>query len=122
MQHLESLAKSELGEEAVLYTTDPPTVAYWGGLSEVYSAVDFGPRQWVALNFFIQFMLNWHSGQTAPLNSEFYTGWYTHWGTPVANTCVSLDIKATYLLQSSPFYTPEMLATELWSVDVLGFA
>ena len=89
-----------LGEEAVFYTTDPPTVAPWGGLEDVYHAVDFGPKQWVALNFLIQYMLNWGSGRTAPFNSEFYTGWYTHWGSPVVNTCVSAHSQCCRLSSS----------------------
>jgi beta-galactosidase len=96
MQHLKKRLVSELGEEAVLYTTDPPTVVPWGGLPDVFHAVDFGPRQWTALNFWIQSAVNcWgDKTQTAPFNSEFYTGWFTHWGTPVANTYVFFSMVA----------------------------
>ncbi|XP_016169851.1 beta-galactosidase 17 [Arachis ipaensis] len=89
LQHLVVLARSHLGPDIILYTTD-------GGAREnlekgtirgdaVYSAVDFstGDDPWPI--FELQKKYN-APGKSPPLSAEFYTGWLTHWGEKIAKT------------------------------------
>jgi hypothetical protein len=113
MQHLKMVLVSALGTETVLYTTDPVTEAGWGGLPDVYHAIDFGPNQSAYVNFLRQYLLNWSSGQYAPFNSEYYTGGPTRWGFPRSVKCgsrhgflkesqhTSVQLNGPELLQSS---------------------
>ncbi|KAK9790354.1 hypothetical protein WJX73_002613 [Symbiochloris irregularis] len=84
---LATLAKQHLGNQTMLFTTDPPDIAEAGTLpeSEIYTVVDFGPGTNVTAAFARQKTLN-ASGKSPPFCSEFYTGWLTHWGEPMANT------------------------------------
>ncbi|KAL1814359.1 hypothetical protein ACET3Z_016933 [Daucus carota] len=94
LHHLVKLARSHLGEEITLYTTD-------GGSREtlqkgtirgdaVYSAVDFttGDDPWPIFELQKEFNA---PGKSPPLSAEFYTGWLTHWGENIAHT----DAKST---------------------------
>jgi hypothetical protein len=82
------LSFAELGEATTLYTTDPPMVLAWGGLRNVYHAVDFGPERSVWRAFALQRLANVFLRKSPPFNSEFYTGWFTAWGQPIVNKCV----------------------------------
>ncbi|KAG7674146.1 putative Beta-galactosidase 17 [Nannochloris sp. 'desiccata'] len=88
LRHLAALAKELLGEDQVLFTTDPAHAAAGGSLpgDEVFTAVDFGP-QWFEIEdyFSTQKSLN-APGKGPYLDSEFYTGWLSHWGEAMANT------------------------------------
>ncbi|KAL8122854.1 beta-galactosidase 17 [Apium graveolens] len=94
LHHLVKLARSHLGEDLTLYTTD-------GGSREtlqkgtirgntVYSAVDFttGDDPWPIFELQKEFNA---PGKSPPLSAEFYTGWLTHWGENIART----DAKST---------------------------
>ncbi|KAK9816677.1 hypothetical protein WJX72_003581 [[Myrmecia] bisecta] len=87
IRHLAALAKSALGDEAVIFTTDPPSIIANGTLAgdQVYSVVDFPPGTNVSWAFQAQASFN-PKGQSPPYCSEFYTGWLTHWGEKMANT------------------------------------
>ncbi|XP_058780617.1 beta-galactosidase 17-like [Vicia villosa] len=89
LQHLVTLARSHLGHNAILYTTD-------GGSREnlekgtirgdtVFSAVDFttGDDPWPIFKLQKEFNA---PGKSPPLSTEFYTGWLTHWGEKNAKT------------------------------------
>lgn len=89
LHHLVKLARSHLGEDLTLYTTD-------GGSREtlekgtirgstVYSAVDFttGDDPWPIFKLQKEFNA---PGKSPPLSAEFYTGWLTHWGENIART------------------------------------
>ena len=82
------MAEELLGEDTVLYTTDPPWVTARGGTAETLNVVDFGIGRDVKRSFAQQRAAN-KPGSSPPMCSEFYTGWLTHWGEPMANTCVS---------------------------------
>ncbi|KAL0019729.1 hypothetical protein WJX77_006458 [Trebouxia sp. C0004] len=88
MRHLVKLAKKALGDEIVLFTTDPPPVVEKGSLpdDEIFSVVDFGPG-WYNLSdaFGAQSKYN-PPGKSPALCSEFYPGWLVHWGEKMANT------------------------------------
>lgn len=86
MQALRDIAKQHLGKDATLYTTDPPGFLSWGGIKDTYHAVDFGPNKPTFLSFISQKAANYNSKESAPFNSEFYTGWLTRWGNTMANT------------------------------------
>ncbi|XWS12074.1 hypothetical protein CRYUN_Cryun37aG0059200 [Craigia yunnanensis] len=89
LSQLVKLARENLGEDIILYTTD-------GGSREtlekgtiqgddVFSAVDFttGDNPWPI--FKLQKEFN-SPGKSPPLSSEFYTGWLTHWGEKIERT------------------------------------
>ncbi|KAL0030525.1 hypothetical protein WJX79_001635 [Trebouxia sp. C0005] len=88
MRHLVKLARKALGDDIVLFTTDPPPVVEKGSLpdDEIFSVVDFGPG-WYNLSdaFGAQSKYN-PPGKSPALCSEFYPGWLVHWGEKMANT------------------------------------
>jgi beta-galactosidase len=86
VQELRKLALSMLGPDTVLYTTDPPWATARGGLPDTMNFVDFGPGIDVKAAFELQKAAN-KEGQSPPICSEYYTGWLTHWGEAMANTC-----------------------------------
>uniref|UniRef100_A0A6M2DWQ0 Beta-galactosidase n=1 Tax=Xenopsylla cheopis TaxID=163159 RepID=A0A6M2DWQ0_XENCH len=75
------LFNNKVKQNAVLFTTD----GYWddmpskGKMGDAYATVNFGPgdnveEAWEALR-------KANPGKAGPLvNSEYYTGWFTHWG------------------------------------------
>ncbi|CAK6958507.1 beta-galactosidase [Scomber scombrus] len=81
MRHLTKLFRSHLGEEVALFTTDGAGLNYLkcGSIQGLYATVDFGPGSNVTAAFDAQR----HAERQGPLvNSEFYTGWLDHWGSP----------------------------------------
>jgi beta-galactosidase len=100
LRHLTALAKTFLGKDQILFTTDPAHAAEAGSLpgDEVFTAVDFGP-QWFQIDdyFSTQRLLN--APTKAPsFDSEFYTGWLSHWGEAMANTSSVLLAQDTDVL------------------------
>uniref|UniRef100_A0A4W6C861 Beta-galactosidase n=1 Tax=Lates calcarifer TaxID=8187 RepID=A0A4W6C861_LATCA len=81
LRHLTKLFRSHLGEEVVLFTTDGAGLQYLkcGSIQDLYATVDFGP----GANVTAAFEAQRHAEPHGPLvNSEFYTGWLDHWGSP----------------------------------------
>lgn len=88
LRALVKMARDALGDDVILYTTDPPNNAPNGTIpgDEVFTAVDFGAGWWqLADAFGKQKALN-APGKSPPICTEFYTGWLTHWGENMANT------------------------------------
>lgn len=88
MLHLYKMAKSLLGEDVIIYTTDGGDLSYItrGSLRGlVYAVGDFGPGEDPNISFNAQRKFNL-PGMSPPMCSEFYTGWLTHWGESMANT------------------------------------
>lgn len=88
LHHLVAKAREYLGPEVLLYTTDPAHVAAAGTVvgGDVLTTVDFGPGWFYPDSYYaVQKELN-APGASPPIDSEFYTGWLTHWGEPMANT------------------------------------
>ncbi|XP_024011189.1 beta-galactosidase 17 isoform X3 [Eutrema salsugineum] len=89
LRNLVSMARGYLGDDIIVYTTDGGTRETLEKgtvpLDDVYSAVDFttGDDPWPI--FELQKKFN-APGRSAPLSSEFYTGWLTHWGEKIAKT------------------------------------
>ncbi|KAI7728172.1 hypothetical protein M8C21_013188 [Ambrosia artemisiifolia] len=89
LHHLVNLARSHLGDDIILYTTDGGTrdTLTKGTIrgDAVFSAVDFstGEDPWPI--FKMQKAFN-APGKSPPLSAEFYTGWLTHWGESIAKT------------------------------------
>nr|XP_012624631.1 beta-galactosidase [Microcebus murinus] len=82
-----------LGDDVVLFTTDGAQERFLqcGGLQGLYSTVDFGTGNNVTAAFQIQRK----SEPKGPLvNSEFYTGWLDHWGSP-HSTVKSEDVASS---------------------------
>lgn len=80
MRHLTKLFRSHLGEEVVLFTTDGAGLKFLkcGSIQGLYATVDFGPG-----NVTAAFNAQRHAEPHGPLvNSEYYTGWLDHWGSP----------------------------------------
>ena len=88
VQKLRHLALELLGNDTILYTTDPPQVSARGGTPESINIVDFGANVDPVKAFAQQKKAN-QAGRSPPMDSEFYTGWLTHWGEQMANTCDS---------------------------------
>ncbi|XP_073333127.1 beta-galactosidase-like [Pagrus major] len=94
LRHLSKLFRSHLGNDVVLFTTDGPGIGYLkcGTIQEVYATVDFGPGGNVTAAFEAQRQAEPHG----PLvNSELYTGWLDHWGSPhsvVSSTIVAKSL------------------------------
>lgn len=81
MAHLRDLAKSILGPNILLYTTDGDGDGYvrCGSVQGAYATVDFGP----GANVTAAFQTQRHFEPHGPLvNSEFYPGWLDYWGQP----------------------------------------
>ncbi|KAI3759760.1 hypothetical protein L6452_07801 [Arctium lappa] len=89
LHHLVDLARSHLGEDLILYTTDGGTrdTLTKGTIrgDAVFSAVDFstGEAPWPIFKLQKEFNA---PGKSPPLSAEFYTGWLTHWGENIAKT------------------------------------
>lgn len=107
MSQLEQLFRSYLGNNVILFTTDP-SLSYalkCGSLPSLFTTVDFGPTTDPVAAFKVlrEFQSN------GPLvNSEFYTGWLDLWGQPhqTGNTTViaSMLDKMLALNASVNFY------------------
>ncbi|KVI05905.1 Beta-galactosidase 1-like protein [Cynara cardunculus var. scolymus] len=89
LHHLVDLARSHLGDDLILYTTDGGTrdTLTKGTIrgDAVFSAVDFstGENPWPIFKLQKEFNA---PGKSPPLSAEFYTGWLTHWGENIAKT------------------------------------
>ncbi|XP_070565060.1 LOW QUALITY PROTEIN: beta-galactosidase-like [Ptychodera flava] len=83
-----------LGSDVVLFTTDGPSdsLLKCGTLQNVLTTVDFGPGGSVKTPFN---KLRQFQPDGPLVNSEFYTGWLDHWGSPHQTT--SKDKVAKYL-------------------------
>ncbi|PAV78228.1 hypothetical protein WR25_27204 [Diploscapter pachys] len=69
-----------LGNDAVLFTTDPPSDVKCGKIDGVFATVDFGDNGLVNADkyFATQRLYNNNSGPL--VNSEYYPGWFQTWG------------------------------------------
>ncbi|KAK9787022.1 hypothetical protein WJX73_010761 [Symbiochloris irregularis] len=88
LRHLYKAARKHLGQEVLIYTTDPPPNVEKGSLmgEDVFTAVDFGPG-WYDLDYAFGQQRKMNApGKSAPMCTEFYTGWLTSWGEAMANT------------------------------------
>ncbi|KAM9857244.1 beta-galactosidase [Aulostomus maculatus] len=100
MRHLTKLFRSYLGDEVVLFTTDGAGLGFLkcGAIQGLYATVDFGPGSNVTAAFATQR----HAEPHGPLvNSEFYTGWLDHWGSPhavVSSASVAKSLNEILLL------------------------
>lgn len=102
LQHLAGLAREILGKEATLFTTDSPHAVTGGTLKDdtVFTAVDFGPGWFSPEEYFATQKTMNPPGKSPPMDSEFYTGWLSHWGEGMANTSSVLTaIDADILLR-----------------------
>ncbi|XP_061371081.1 beta-galactosidase 17 isoform X2 [Gastrolobium bilobum] len=97
LHHLVTMARGHLGHDVILYTTDGETreLLEKGTIrgDAVFSAVDFGPGSDTWAIFKLQKEFN-APGKSPPLNTEFYTGWLTHWGEKFARTDAELTAAA----------------------------
>ncbi|KAF2363364.1 Glycoside hydrolase 35 catalytic domain [Trinorchestia longiramus] len=79
--HLRDILRVQLGDDILLYTTDGSSTSYLkcGKVAEVYATIDFGTGYNLTETFKAQRLFE----PRGPLmNSEFYTGWLDHWGSP----------------------------------------
>ncbi|OEL35585.1 Beta-galactosidase 8 [Dichanthelium oligosanthes] len=97
LHYLVQLARRYLGNNIVLYTTDGGAMGNLRNGSipqdDVFAAVDFetGSNPWPIFRLQKKYNL---PGKSAPLSSEFYTGWLTHWGESIATTDATTTAKA----------------------------
>ncbi|KAL0271158.1 UNVERIFIED_CONTAM: hypothetical protein PYX00_008346 [Menopon gallinae] len=79
--------------DAVLFTTDGASsqLLKCGKIPGVYATIDFG----AGVNVKKMFEVQRHFEPRGPLvNSEFYTGWFTHWGEKMARVDTRMIIKS----------------------------
>lgn len=97
LHYLVELARRYLGNDIILYTTDGGAIGNLKNGSipqdDVFAAVDFetGSNPWPIFRLQKQYNL---PGKSAPLSSEYYTGWLTHWGESIATTDATRTAKA----------------------------
>ncbi|KAG8086220.1 hypothetical protein GUJ93_ZPchr0010g8466 [Zizania palustris] len=97
LHYLVELARRYLGNAIMLYTTDGGAIGNLKNGSiprdDVFAAVDFetGSNPWPIFRLQKEYNL---PGKSAPLSSEFYTGWLTHWGESISTTDASNTAKA----------------------------
>lgn len=97
LHYLVELARRYLGNGIILYTTDGGTIRTLkkGTIpqDDVFAAVDFstGDDPWPIFRLQKEYNL---PGRSAPLSTEFYTGWLTHWGESTATTDASSTAEA----------------------------
>eukprot|EP00795_Rhopilema_esculentum_P014374 gene14374-5422_t len=80
MEHLKNSFRKYLGNNVILFTTDgySDKMLQCGGIPELYRTVDFGAGDPTE-----PFKQQRKFQQKGPLvNSEYYTGWLDHWGSP----------------------------------------
>lgn len=90
MEHLKDLVYSHLGgpSQIQLYTTDGGDVGYMTGGTlpgEVFATGDWGPDTNIPPYWQAEDTFN-PPGMQAHTDSEYYTGWLTHWTEGMANT------------------------------------
>ncbi|CAH1646106.1 unnamed protein product [Spodoptera littoralis] len=78
-----NMLQNHVGTNALLYTTDGNAISFFrnGAVPNTLTTIDFGPHSNVQQSFeeLRKFM------PSGPLmNSEYYTGWLTHWGERLA--------------------------------------
>lgn len=77
MKWIGKLNKELLGDQAVLFTTDPAYALGCGAVPEyAHACIDFGTGQNIESLFAEQKKVNGHGPY---MNSEFYPGWLDHW-------------------------------------------
>ncbi|KAF0924308.1 hypothetical protein E2562_010007 [Oryza meyeriana var. granulata] len=97
LHYLVEVARRYLGNDIMLYTTDGGAIDNLKNgtipQDDVFAAVDFdtGSNPWPIFRLQKKYNL---PGKSAPLSSEFYTGWLTHWGESIATTDASSTAKA----------------------------
>eukprot|EP01113_Clastostelium_recurvatum_P015704 TRINITY_DN1880_c0_g1_i3.p1 TRINITY_DN1880_c0_g1~~TRINITY_DN1880_c0_g1_i3.p1 ORF type:complete len:426 (+),score=76.44 TRINITY_DN1880_c0_g1_i3:49-1326(+) len=101
--HLRGLMGKYVGDDAVVFhSTDGPSPQMLAGSyigPEVYQTVDFGPGDNATANFEQQMHLQ---GPAPAMNSEYYTGWLTHWGDAhAANVSASMVSQSLLSLMST---------------------
>ena len=95
LEHLLDLVRVHLGQDIIVYTTDGGNANYMirGSIqgSAVYTVGDHGPLS-DAGNCEAMKQLN-APGLSPSMDSEYYTGWLTHWGENQANTSSAPIVK-----------------------------
>jgi beta-galactosidase len=104
LRHLALVTRAALGEETVLFTTDPAEIGIdlCSTVTDLmYATCDFGTGGEISVHFQIQRDWNRHGPS---VNSEFYTGWLDHWGEPhhtVDTAAVVRDLDTMLSLNAS---------------------
>ncbi|XP_058455851.1 beta-galactosidase-like isoform X2 [Malaya genurostris] len=81
LSFLKKLTESYVQNDAVLFTDDGPNALECGSIPDVLTTLNFGitndpDRHWEVLRT--------HQPKGPLVNTEFYPGWLTHWGQPIA--------------------------------------
>ncbi|WIA17668.1 hypothetical protein OEZ85_014471 [Tetradesmus obliquus] len=89
LRHLADTIRHHMGQQVLLYTVDGASLlpVAMGSLpgGDVLATVDFGPTTDVEAAFALQKSFN-PPGRSPPFCVEYYTGWLTHWGEPMARS------------------------------------
>ncbi|ACO31564.1 glycosyl hydrolase, family 35 [Acidobacterium capsulatum ATCC 51196] len=89
LEHLKKIFLKAGFTQSLLYTANPSRALVRGSIPGVYSAVNFAPGHAAqALDSLAQL----RAGQPL-LSSEYWTGWFDHWGEPHQSKPLSLQVK-----------------------------
>ncbi|XGW28001.1 hypothetical protein V3C99_008085 [Haemonchus contortus] len=81
LRALRDKAIEKLGNDTVLFTTDPPETIECDVIDGVYATVDFGERGLILADEYFKIQDDANKKKGGPrVNSEFYPGWYRTWG------------------------------------------
>ncbi|WKY07604.1 hypothetical protein Q1695_007233 [Nippostrongylus brasiliensis] len=81
LRALRDNAVKNLGNDTVLFTTDPPEEIECGAIDDVYATVDFGERGLLLADEYFKIQRDANKRKGGPsVNSEAYPGWYRTWG------------------------------------------
>ena len=97
-EFLRDLTLKYIKNNALLFTTDRPldNELQCGKIDGVFATTDFGIADGAEISYYFQTYLRSVQPNGPLVNSEFYTGWLTHWQEPKAKRN-STDITQTLL-------------------------
>lgn len=85
--------RGSVGDNAVLFTNDGPSVLRCGKIDGVLATMDFGATRDLKS---IWDMLRRYQPKGPLVNAEYYPGWLTHWSEPMANVSTQ-SITSTFM-------------------------
>ncbi|EPB74184.1 glycosyl hydrolase family 35 [Ancylostoma ceylanicum] len=80
LRALRDKAIEHLGNDTVLFTTDPPETIKCGVIDGVFATVDFGERGLALAKEYFEIQKDMNKKKGPAVNSECYPGWYRTWG------------------------------------------
>ncbi|ETN82984.1 glycosyl hydrolase family 35 [Necator americanus] len=89
---LRDKAIEQLGNDTVLFTTDPPETIECGLIDGVFATVDFGEKGLAAADEYFKIQREANKKKGPAVNSECYPGWYRTWGEKGSGGDISANV------------------------------